>query len=178
MNVSRHWWWLGALVPMGALATTMVSHTLAQRAQASDRVALVQVLSRRVEGEPTHLKTLTEVSVGTDVRGRGPSYLTIVQIGGSMNGYQMHIPGDASFEVGEVCLVFLRCDDARCALVAMGEGKVPISQGQAVVHDLFTGRFIRRSLTELIAQLRAVPVVPPVGGVGTQTDLSSQQGTP
>ena len=161
-------WSVGALimVPLAAVATTLVPHTLADRAQVSDRVALVQVLSRRVEGEPKRMKTITEVAVGDDIRGSGPTHLTIVQIGGSSQGYEMHIPGDAPFDVGEVSLVFLKCDAARCALVALGEGKIQIHGDYAVVHDMFSGDFIRRPLRDVVAELRLVPIKPPSGGPG------------
>jgi len=162
-----------AFLPVVASATTIVPHTLAQRAQASDRVALVQVLSRIVVGDPQHLKTLVEVAVGDDIRGTGASHLTIVQIGGSKDGYEMHIPGDAVFDVGEVSLVFLRCDQARCALVAMGEGKVQVNGETAIVHDLKTNEFVRTPLASVIAELRQVPSVPgtpgPGGGVIVKT---------
>jgi hypothetical protein len=168
MIASTRWWFSVALLPMAALATTVVPHTLAQRAQASDRVALVQVLSHRVEGPPKNMKTLTEVAVGEDVRGAGPKHLTIVQIGGSSQGYEMHIPSDPHFDVGEVSLVFLKCDGDRCALVALGEGKIQITQDTAVVHDMFSGEFIRRPLREVIAELRAVPLPSKPTGVVTK----------
>lgn len=124
----------------------------------------MQVLSRTVVGDPQHMKTIIEVAVGDDVRGTGPSHLSIVQIGGSKDGYDMHIPGDAEFDVGEVSLVFLRCDQARCALVALGEGKVQISGSFAVLHDLFTGEYSRRPLRDVLTELRAVPSLPGSGG--------------
>lgn len=150
---------IAALVPVAAWATTIAAHTVAERAQESDRVALVQVLSRRVEGRAGAMKTLTEVAVGDDVRGHGPSHLTIVQLGGSADGYEMHVPGDAAFDVGEVSLVFLRCDGgSRCGLVAFGEGKIQISGEFAVVHDMFTNQYLRRPLASLLSELRALPV--------------------
>ncbi len=157
------------MLPVAAYATTIVPHTLVQRAQASDRVAMVQVLSHRVEGTAGQMKTLTEVAVGDDIRGTGPSHLTIVQIGGSASGYELRIPGDASFDVGEVSLVFLRCDGARCGLVALGEGKVQLTGDTAVVHDLFTGEFVRRPLSELLNELRSAPAAAKPGGTTTGT---------
>ncbi len=145
----------GLVFSVAAFATTIVPHTMAQRAEASDRVALVQVLSRRVEGDVRALKTVTEVAVGEDIRGKGPSHLSIVQIGGSSGGYELHVPGDASFEVGEVSVVFLKCDGARCALVAFGEGKIQINGELAVVHDMFSNQFSRRPVREVIAELKA-----------------------
>ena len=158
------------MLPVAAFATTIVPHTLAQRAQASDRVAMVQVLSRRVEGTANALKTITEVAVGDDIRGTGPSHLSIVQIGGSANGYELHIPGDASFDLGEVSLVFLRCDGSRCSLVALGEGKVQITGDTAVVHDLFTDEIVRRPLRAVLDEIRGVPpAVKPGPGTGVGT---------
>ena len=110
------------VLPSLAVATSLIPHTLLQRAEQSDRVVLVQVLSQRVEetkGAEFPLKTLTRVVVGQDLRGSGPAELTIVQLGGSLGLQTMEIPGDAKFHMGETAVVFLRCRLAvdRCHLV-------------------------------------------------------------
>ena len=75
------------VLPSLAVATSLIPHTLLQRAEQADRVVLVQVLSQKVEetkGAEIPLKTLTKVAVGQDLRGTGPSELTIVQLGGNL----------------------------------------------------------------------------------------------
>lgn len=153
-------------LPTLAVATTLIPHTLLQRAEQSDRVVLVQVLSQRVEetkGASIPLKTLTRVVVGQDLRGSGPTELTVVQLGGNRGLETMEIPGDAKFHVGETAVLFLRCRLAvdRCHLVAMGQGKLDVAGNDVFVQDLFTGKWSRRTLTSLVAELAPVgPIVP------------------
>ncbi len=152
---------LTALAPFVAVATTLIPHTDAQRALASDRVAVVEVIERRTVSDPAdarRLKTHTQLQVRENVRGTGPSSVTLVQLGGTVGQQSMLIPGDAAFAVGERALVFLSCPSPdRCYLVALGEGKIPIVDRETVVvHDMVTDEYARRPLRELIAELRAV----------------------
>lgn len=146
-------------LPTLALATTLVPHTLLQRAEQSDRVVLVQVISQSVEetkGAAIPLKTLTRVVVGQNVRGTGPTELTIVQLGGKRGLETMEIPGDAKFHLGETAIVFLRCRLAvadRCHLVAMGQGKLETAGEDVFVQDLFTGKWARRTVASVVAEL-------------------------
>ncbi|MCA3012820.1 MAG: hypothetical protein INH41_10530, partial [Myxococcaceae bacterium] len=88
--------------PVAAVATSLLPHTLAQRAQASDRVAVVEVVGRRtvVDG-PERFHTETRLKVLDDVRNGGPAEVTLVQLGGTLWGRTVHVPGDADFEVNE-----------------------------------------------------------------------------
>ena len=145
-------------LPTLALASTIVPHTLLQRAEQSDRVALVQVVSQTLEenpGGPFPLKTVTRVVVGQNVRGSGPMELNIVQLGGRRGLESMEIPGDAKFHLGETAIVFLRCRLAvdRCHLVALGQGKLETSGEEALVQDLFTGKWTRRTIASIVAEL-------------------------
>lgn len=160
-------------MPVVALASTLIPHTLAQRAEASDRVALVQVVSRTVqpaEGS-TPMKTLTRVVVGRDLKGRGPQEFTIVQMGGVFGAERMQIPGDASFELGETAVAFVRCRLAadRCHLVGLGEGKLELKGDKVYAHDLINGGW--RVLTmdalarEISTPVKTVPGAPATGGV-------------
>lgn len=150
---------LGATVAVGA---SIVPHTLRQRAEASDRVALVQVISQRVEETPGAqfpIKTYTTVAIGNDFKGRGPSEVTIVQIGGTVGATSMEIPGDAKFRVGETAVVFLTCKLAadRCHLVALGSGKLEVDGEQIFVQDLFTSKWSKKSFQQF--QLEITPGV-------------------
>ncbi len=145
-------------LPAVALATSLIPHTLLQRAEESDRVAIVQVLSQRVEetnGAKIQMKTLTQIAIGHDIRGTGPNEVTIVQLGGKLGSTSMEVPGDAQFHIGETAIVFLRCRLAaeRCHLVAMGEGKLEVAGDEVFVRDLFTGQWARRSVRTLMSEL-------------------------
>lgn len=148
-------------VPFIAAATTLIPHTIQQRAEQSDRVALVQVLSQRVEetpSSPVPIKTYTEVAIGADLRGTGPSVVTIVQIGGTVGPSSLEIAGDAKFRVGETAVVFLRCRLApdRCHLVAMGAGKLDVSGETVFAQDLSTGKWLKKTLAQITAEVRGV----------------------
>ncbi len=156
----RAFGWIVVLgVSSAAIASTLVPHTLLERARRSDRVAVVQVLEQWVErsGNPQRptLKTFTRVAVGEQVRGSGPGELTIVQFGGRDGPWELRVPGDATFVPGETDLVFLRCQGERCALVALGEGRLPVVNGELQVRDLFSGQVSKRSLASVMAELKA-----------------------
>ncbi|HEY1087364.1 MAG TPA: hypothetical protein VGE37_06705 [Archangium sp.] len=145
-------------LPTLALATSLVPHTLLQRAEQSDRVALVQVLSQKVEetgNAKIPLKTYTRVLVGQNLRGAGPEEVTIVQIGGRLGLQSIEVPGDANFRVGETAVVFMRCRLApdRCHLVAMGAGKLDVEGDNVFVQDLTNGKWARRTVKSLVAEL-------------------------
>jgi len=145
-------------LPTLALATSLVPHTLLQRAEQSDRVALVQVLSQKVEetgNAKIPLKTYTRVLIGQNLRGTGPEEVTIVQIGGRLGLQSIEVPGDASFRVGETAVVFMRCRLApdRCHLVAMGAGKLDVEGDSVFVQDLSNGKWARRTVKSLVAEL-------------------------
>lgn len=149
---------LGVLLPAVALSSTLRVHTIQERYAASDRVALVQVLSRVTEpqGDQKNLKTYTRLLVGEDLKGSGPGEVTLVQLGGRYGSVDARIPGDADFAVGETALVFLHCRTPdRCFLVALGEGKVAMHGGDALVHDLATDRWTKKPLAQLKAELKA-----------------------
>lgn len=144
--------------PCVALATTIIPHTLRQRADESDRVALVQVIDQHVEKTDNPvmpLKTFTRVLIGQNLRGAGPEEVTLVQIGGRLGELQIEIPGDAHFEIGETAVIFMRCRASpdRCHLVELGEGKLHVSGNEAMVKDLFTQKWSRRTIESLAKEL-------------------------
>ena len=160
-------------MPVVALASTLIPHTLAQRAEASDRVVLVQVLSRTVQPAEgaTPMKTLTRVVVGRELKGRGPQEFTIVQLGGIYGVENTQLPGDASFEIGETAVAFVRCRLAadRCHLVGLGEGKLELKGEKVYAHDLINGGWRVLTLDQLSREIatpsRTVPENPTKSGV-------------
>ena len=59
--------------------------------------------------EPRRIKTHTQLQIRENVRGTGPSSVTLVQLGGTLGQQSVIIPGDAEFVIGERAL------DARCS---------------------------------------------------------------
>lgn len=150
------------LAPLVALASSVIPHTLAQRALASDRVVIAEVTERKVVADPAdprRIKTHVQLSVRENVRGSGPDQVTIVQLGGTVGNTQYLVPGDATFAPGERALVFMHCVSSdRCYLVALRDGKLPIvDRDFVVVRDMMTDESTRRPLKEVVAELRALP---------------------
>lgn len=161
-------------LPVVALASTIIPHSLSDRARTADRVALVQVTKQWVEaeGDPARprLKTYTRVLIGTDIKGSGPRETTIVQLGGHSGLWDMRVPGDATFSVGETALVFLKCASAdRCYLVALGEGRLAVVESDVYYRDLFTNTWVRTPLTQVIAELAPASAVKPGTGAPVVT---------
>lgn len=150
-------------LPVPVLASTMIPHTLAQRAGISTRVVVAKVQSQvtTMEGnEPRSLRTLTSIEVQQDVRGSGPAKLTVVQLGGRKDGWSAEVPGDARFQPGETAVLFLNCRAAdRCTLVSLAEGRLAVMGDQVVVHDMFTNAWSKRPLVEVVKELKAAPAV-------------------
>jgi hypothetical protein len=160
--MTRHSSILLLLAPLAALATSQLAHTVPQRAMASDRVVVAQVVERRTvvdPADPRRIKTHTQLNVKENLRGTGPSQVNLIQLGGTSGDTTIVIPGDATFTIGEEAVLFLHCPATdRCYLVAMGEGKLPIvDRDQVIVHDMVTNEHSRRSLKALSAELRALP---------------------
>ncbi len=163
------------LVPLGALATTIIPHTVAQRAEVADRVVLAQVVAQHLEAQPkghvVPFKTITSVVVGEDFKGSGPQALTIVQLGGRRGVETLEVPGDARFHLGETVVLFLQCRVAvdRCHLVALGAGKLDVVGEHVLVQDLESGAWQRRRVADFAAEVKAVrparPAAPAPTGV-------------
>jgi hypothetical protein len=144
--------------PPLVLAASLKPHTLAERAAAANRVAVVSVLSRRSSADPAdprRIKTFTELLVAEDVKGHGPQRLSLVQLGGTVGPWSLRVPGDADLAPGEQALVFLNCPEpARCFLVALGEGKLPVIGAEVLVRDLLEGTTRRWRLNDFVAELK------------------------
>ncbi len=146
------------LIPAVTFAASIVPHTLAQRAAESDRIALVQVLSRETivkNDDPRTMRTVSRLAVAESYKGEGAAYVELVQMGGKFGLYEMHVPGDATLEPGVTALVFLRCPQPNvCSLVALGAGALRMVEGKLLVPDLAKGTVSAQALAEVVKQLK------------------------
>jgi hypothetical protein len=144
--------------PAFAFATTLIPHTLAERAKEADQVALVQVISSRIEKTDgaKFPKTVVHVLVGQRFKGQGDKELDIVQLGALDGLADSRVPGDAQFKLGETALVFLRCKTQanRCGLVAFSEGKIELNGEDARIHDLIENTWRIKKIGQLISELQ------------------------
>jgi hypothetical protein len=144
------------------LASSLTPRPLAERARQADRVAVVQVLAVRTElvgGDVHKMLTHTDVLVGETLK--GPTgivneRLTITQLGGRSGLWEAHVPGDASFAIGETALVLLKCGPTpdRCGLVGLNEGKVTFVGDSALLFNLKRNEYTRRPVADVLADVR------------------------
>ncbi len=156
----------GVALASGALASSVVPRTLAERVQQADRVVLAQVVGQRTVNRGTPAKpwllTYTRVVVGEQLKGQGPLELEVAQVGGRWGLWEQHVTDDARFEVGETAVLLLKCPagvDA-CRLLGLADSKLSVSGGDAFVRDMFTGQWNRRPLGELLTELRRAAAAP------------------
>ena len=113
-------------------ATTIQSLSVEQRTKRADRVVIASVQSVRfIKAESgKRIYTITKLKVIESIKGTAKRnmILTLRQIGGQIDDWSQHIPGDAKFHHEEEVLVFLRHDpsDDLHFLVGMGQGKFTV----------------------------------------------------
>ncbi len=156
---------LRAVLPALVLGSSIIPMPLDSRVRVADRVVIAQVVDVRTElmnGDVHKMFTHTDVIVGEVLKGPVAAQpaldrITVTQLGGKHGGWEAHIPGDATFSPGETVLLLLRCSPtpAQCGLVGLNEGKVPLIGNDAFVFDLAKNQYTKRSVADLLAQVRA-----------------------
>lgn len=134
-------------------ATTMLYLTRDELVARSPLVVRVEVGQGVTTPSPdgTTVLTTTEVKVLDYLKGAGEKTLHIEQMGGTLNGKTLYVPGDGRLVAGEQALLFLAPD---------GKGKVHLSVlAQSVYHvgddglarrDLSDATFLRRKEGKLV----------------------------
>jgi hypothetical protein len=106
-------------------ATSALYFTDAEQARLSAAVVVATIGTSRQTLHPTWQRplTFTEVRVDEVLYGSAPPTLEIEQIAGTIDGITTRIPGDALFEEGERCVLFLRRLDGGWYLTSLGQSK-------------------------------------------------------
>ena len=115
-----------ALVPLAALATTVLPLTRADLASRADTIVRAKVGTRTtVRSEKTgRILTRTKLSVLATYKGEAKAELELEQMGGTLDGATLVVPGDARIATGEEAVLYLRCvGKARCHVFGLGLGK-------------------------------------------------------
>jgi len=148
MSQTRYQWsiltvLLTLLVVTPAAATSALYLTDVEQAVESTAVVVATIGSARVEVHPKWQRpiTLTTIHVAEVLLGSAPKKLTIEQFGGTIAGKTLYIAGDARFEQGERCVLFLRQLDGNWFLTAMQQSKYEI-------HEAARQVFLRRPLSD------------------------------
>jgi len=139
-----------------AFATTALFVTDAEQAELSTAVVVATVGNAEVGPHERYetVATRTTIRVDETLYGQAPKELVINQIGGTLNGQTVYIPGDARLERGERCVLFLRQVDGRWYLTAMEQSKYRLVDharfGTIMERRLGDGIVFRNATGELV----------------------------
>ena len=138
-----------------AHATSAIYLTDTDQARLSTAVVVATVAKVQVEAHPTYrIVTRTTLKVDEVLFGQAPKDVRIEQIGGTLDGVTVYVPGDATFEAGEQCVVFLRKVDGGWYLTAMEQSRYALQKrprvGTTMHRELHTGLFKRDEQGKLV----------------------------
>ena len=138
-----------------AVATSAVYLTDVEQARASTAVVVATVARVEVAAHETHrIVTRTSITVEQVLYGAAPDQLRVEQIGGTLDGVTVHVPGDARLEAGNRDVLFLRQVDGRWYLTAMEQSRYELRtgpSGSVTMHrDLHSGLYTRDSAGRLV----------------------------
>ena len=113
-----------------AFATTSLYISDTEQAQLSTAVVIAKIAGSEVLPHDRYdtVMTRTELRVEEVLFGSAPSTITIHQIGGTLGGQTVYVPGDARFENGELCVLFVRKIEDRWFLTAMEQSKYSLTE--------------------------------------------------
>lgn len=139
-----------------AQATTAYYVTDKEQAELSSAVVVATIGSSVVKKHPSYKSIMTQTYIGIDevLYGTAPSQVQIRQIGGTLDGKTLYLPGDARFKEGEKCVLFLHEKNGLWYLTAMEQSKYSLRYqkrlGWVMERNLSEGIVIRNSAGSLI----------------------------
>ncbi len=134
-------------MPQAVDATSAIYVTPVEQARLSTAVGVATIGRSEVRVHPEWKRPITDttVHVAEVVVGAAPETLVIEQIGGTIDNQRLVVPGDARFEVGERCLLFLRKVEGNWFLTAMEQSKYTLVEtpgGTMLFRQLSGGLFV------------------------------------
>lgn len=129
-----------------ASATSALYVTDTEQARLSTAVVVATIGKVEAEAHETYrIVTRTSIKVDEVLFGQAPAELRIEQIGGTLAGVTVFVPGDARFEAGERCVLFLRQVEGGWYLTAMEQSRYELRQqprlGATMHRVLHTGLY-------------------------------------
>ena len=108
-----------------ATATTALYVTDSQQATLSKAVVIATIGDAKtsLHTEYNSIRTVTTIQVEEVLYGEAPAQLRIEQMGGTLNGRTLKIPGDANLKKGERCVLFLYHNSKGWFLTALQQSK-------------------------------------------------------
>ena len=106
-------------------ATTAYHVTDVEQAELSTAVVIAQISTSTTRPHPNHQSIMTETNIVVEevLYGKAPSHLNIRQIGGTLHGKTLYLPGDARLKEGERCVLFLHAQNGVWYLTALEQSK-------------------------------------------------------
>jgi hypothetical protein len=121
------WLPLAALLAVGApaRASLVLALDLPQLTARAERVVVAEVLSvsARWDSEHRSIYSTVELAVAERWKGDAGAHLTVVQLGGEVDGVTMRVHGLPAFTAGERAVLFLQGPAVAAQLVGLGQGK-------------------------------------------------------
>jgi hypothetical protein len=134
---------LALLVPGLAAGAIVLPLTRAELASRADTIVRARVVQRTpVRSEKTgRILTRSRLAVIKTYKGEPRAELELEQMGGTLDGATLLVPGDARIDSGEEVVLFLRCQGKeRCHIYGLSLGKFGVrtlADGrQVAVRDL------------------------------------------
>ena len=149
---------LSAVVVAPLHATTSIHVDTRELVESSSDIVVGTIESTFCRWDETHTRIVTEVSVRVSRSLKGESQrLTLVQLGGDLDGMRYTIPGSPAFRPGEEALLFVWRDrQGRAQVNALAQGKFDIRQDPATGEKL-----VQRGLPGLaIHDARTLGLIP------------------
>jgi hypothetical protein len=107
-----------------------VALDLAGLVELSDRIVVADVVSVKSAWDESHrtIFSTVELAVGESWKGSvSPTRrISIVQVGGKVDGVVMFVPGQSQFVPAERAVLFLRGPENAARVVGLGQGKRPL----------------------------------------------------
>jgi len=119
-------------LPLVALATTVVPLSRAELAARADTIVRAKVGPRTtVRSEKSgRILTRSSLTVLTTYKGEHRAQRELEQMGGTLGGATLVVPGDATLAEGEEVVVYMTCaGKQRCHLLGLAMGKFGVRTG-------------------------------------------------
>lgn len=120
------------LAPLASASGTSVLYfSDAEQARLSSAVVVATVGTSRQAVHPQFQRPMTYTTMHIDevLYGEAPRSVEIEQMAGTLDGITSRIPGDALFESGEQCVLFLRYVEGGWYLTSLGQSKYQLVAG-------------------------------------------------
>jgi len=124
---------LALSLPGLAAGAVVIPLSRVELAARSDAVVRARVMSQATLRSPATGRILTRsrLLVLQSYKGPARTELELEQLGGTLDGATLAVPGDAQLTRGEEVVVFLRCREGdRCHLTGLALGKYAVRAGE------------------------------------------------